>query len=481
MELCRLISLSGCVFVILFCSITAHAGAPLWRFSTDSDYPPQLKVISTGTATVKYMVSNNSNRSRQLVIQPTAGVRQVGTCQVGPKNGGDSNCTLTLTIDGSELTLDGLSEGPALCQSNTDGTANPSLCYQPSKGDTLSVTLLKAPIKGLVNMGNISFYNKPSLSPVNDPSDIANYASSFAAMVINVTWDQLQPNDRDTLVENNAIDQALTAIEAYNQSHSQYPIVAKLRVWGGFTAPDWAKAINGGPIPIDVQTSKPQSGTIGLFWTSGYISAWRNLQSLLAARYNANPLIAQVSVTSCASNTDEPFVSWLDSPTISQLQSFGFTDQQQKACLSGAIDDYSAWTNTMVDFPFSLFHTTDGGTVSPDSDFTVQVMNQCQESERCILSNHALNLPLPTPDTFIFTKMDTLYNNQPNTTYIDFQTASPKLVDWCGAINQGITYHANSIELWPDNGGFTGFTPNVVSNLANALKNKTAPDQNLCP
>ena len=478
MNLSRLRSKVG-LGLCAFCLIGAtKSGIPLWRFSPDANFPPQTMVNANGTATVKYTITNESKKAHELVIMPMAGISQAGPCHVGPTGSANSTCTLTLAVERSSLPEHGLSGGPFLCQANPDGTPNANQCYQPSQADSLSITV-KRPINGLINMGNISFYNDPKLSPINDPAIIAPYAISFSGMVINVTWAQLQPDAQGSLLPNNVIDQALESIQLYNQSHPLTPITAKLRVWGGFTAPDWAKMIQGGPVTIDSEIGS--KGTIGLFWTTEYINYWRELQSLLAARYDSNPLISEVAITSCASNTDEPFVSWLDEPTVNNLLGHGYTDQQQEACLSGAIDDYIGWTHTMVDFTFNLFHEINNDDIKQDPDFTIQIMQQCQASSRCVLSNHALDSPLLSADSFVYTEIHSLYSKTPNTTFVDFQTTAPILLNWCGAIVNGTIYHGKSIELWPDFGGFTTFSANTVANLAYALKNSTPPIPSLCP
>jgi hypothetical protein len=38
---------------------------------------------------------------------------------------------------------------------------------------------------------------------------------------------------------------------------------------------------------------------------AAYIKEWRSLQMMLAQKYDSNPLIQEVAVTSCASSTDE--------------------------------------------------------------------------------------------------------------------------------------------------------------------------------
>ena len=52
----------------------------------------------------------------------------------------------------------------------------------------------KAPQSGLVDMGDISFYNHPNTGPSPFTiSDLANYPGLFSEIVLNVTWAQLQP------------------------------------------------------------------------------------------------------------------------------------------------------------------------------------------------------------------------------------------------------------------------------------------------
>jgi hypothetical protein len=116
----------------------------------------------------------------------------------------------------------------------------------------------------------------------------------------------------------------------------------KLRVWGGFTAPDWAKSIDGPPITITGQALavrqvySPQ--TIGRFWSADYIDAWTAVQQELAKRYDDKAIIRSISNTAGAAASDEPFVPLFDSaalgpepgaPTVSQpyeLLAGGYSD-----------------------------------------------------------------------------------------------------------------------------------------------------------
>ena len=124
-------------------------------------------------------------------------------------------------------------------------------------------------------------------------------------------------------------------------------------------------------------------------------------------------------MTSCASSTDEPFVAWTrgtymdqgkTQTTINVLQQCGYSDNAQQACLSGAMEDYSAWTQTPIDFPFSIYQVTDADIppepkLSTDPGFTAAVMQLCANAGNCILSSQALRNPNDTSDEIVYTSM----------------------------------------------------------------------------
>ena len=108
----------------------------------------------------------------------------------------------------------------------------------------------KAPQSGLVDMGDIGFYSSsnPSDLITFTIADLANYPGSFSEIVLNVTWAQLQSAAGGPL-DTAFIDNAISAINAYNAANGTN-VGIKLRVWGGFVAPDWAQNIDGPPITI---------------------------------------------------------------------------------------------------------------------------------------------------------------------------------------------------------------------------------------
>src|ERR1044071_3854539 len=162
---------------------------------------------------------------------------------------------------------------------------------------------------GLVDMGDISFYNNPGAAvafPTLLNSDLGPFPGLFGEIVLNVTWAALQPTQTGPLDPSSVILAAIQAVEAYNQQYGT-DLGIKLRVWGGFTAPDWAKNISGPPIAVTDKDGNPQ--TVGRFWTADYIDAWANLQNQLATAWDGNALIRGISNTAGASETDEPFIS----------------------------------------------------------------------------------------------------------------------------------------------------------------------------
>src|SRR5262249_52029345 len=155
------------------------------------------------------------------------------------------------------------------------------------------------------------------------------------------------------------------------------------------------------------------------------ITAWRALQAALAARYDAEPLIRQVAITSCAPQTDEPFVPTIDGTAKQALLDKGYTDDAEKDCLSHAIDDYADWKQTLIDYTFNPFNSINGG--AADTDFTVSVMQACRDAlgSRCVLDNHALGWPLAETDKLltVYEALKTLGGP------INFQTQSPRAMD----------------------------------------------------
>jgi hypothetical protein len=110
----------------------AYAATPLWTYSAPS---PAATTISAGSiATIQYTVTNQSTKSKDLILQLTPGL-SASSCRLATKG---STCVLTLTVNGSALLQEGIHTGPILCEQG-----NPLQCYQPSQANSLNINLIK--------------------------------------------------------------------------------------------------------------------------------------------------------------------------------------------------------------------------------------------------------------------------------------------------------------------------------------------------
>jgi hypothetical protein len=336
----------------------------------------------------------------------------------------------------------------------------------------------KTPISGLIDMQDIAWHLTDAGQPTFVIANAQQFPGVLGGIVINATWSNMQPVAGGAVVFS-AVDSALADVRSYNASNPSAPLSVKLRIYHGDNAPLWAKQLAGGPISIfrnsggcDGQVDTCPE-TIGLLWSAPYIAAWRAFQAQVAAKYDAEPLIHAVAVTSCATQTDEPFVPTVGPVSKANLGSAAipFSDSAEQACLSGAMDDYSAWKNTEIDFTFNTYTKFTGGT---DPAFTTQMMMQCRTAvgARCVLDNHALQTPTSTSDAPVYTEMQALGG------LVNFQTQSPEAMGciWPETISQGVQLGARAIEIWPETKyqGFDTLTLAQMQQLAGEFAAPTA-------
>ena len=300
---------------------------------------------------------------------------------------------------------------------------------------------VKPPIRGLVSMGAYKFVfmgGEPdnTLVPLNRKPGI------FGGLVVVATWNQLQPTVDSGIGNHNAIAQALARVRAYNQRNPQKPLGVKLRVWGGFEAPEWAKRIGGPPIRAK-HNGTPR--TVGRFWSPAYRRAWAHFQQLLAQRFDSEPLIQEVAVTSCMSFTAEPFFVPTENSVLRPLTKAGFTATAFKRCLSNAVADYAPWQTSRIVYPFNPLRTGPNQG-NGDARFTKGVMKRCRDAigVRCVFDNHDLDADLGAPLVPIYRYMKVLGPE------IQFQTFHATPANFDGTIRKGVRYGASGIELYQD-------------------------------
>jgi len=324
---------------------------------------------------------------------------------------------------------------------------------------------VKPALAGLIDMGVQTPYQLDLPFPTVDISAITPYAGSFAGIVVNETWAQLEPTQGSEVWS--PLDASLAAVSQWNAAHPLTPVGVKLRTFAGNTAPTWAKALGGPSLTI---STKGVSKTYGEWWTTPYRQAWSSFQHAMAARYDSNPLVQAVSVGSCATLTGEPFVMNLTGPAIQVMEAAGWTPQAQESCLGGALADYAGWVHTPVDFAFNPYRTVVTGNAVLDQSFTDQVMQACADSwshggPTCVLGNNGLSATATTDRSGpVYAQIDTLWQQTPTHVGVYFQTVGSG-VD-CAAISVAISHHASGVELWPPKHGNTGFAAIPSSTLA---------------
>ena len=116
--------------------IHAEAGKPLWTFTPLT--ATTFTLPSNSTATVQYTITNQSSLSHTLVMNSIHGITQltsgVGVCAKTFTLQGKASCTLSLQVDGAQIS-EGVSGGPIVCQQGSS-----MQCYQPSTQDALHIT-----------------------------------------------------------------------------------------------------------------------------------------------------------------------------------------------------------------------------------------------------------------------------------------------------------------------------------------------------
>jgi len=305
---------------------------------------------------------------------------------------------------------------------------------------------VKPPLRGLISMGAYKFVGSGG-DPVNTLDKLNAKPGIFGGIVIVATWKQLQPTPASTIEDGNPIDQALAEVREYNSKNPGKPLGVKLRIWGGFEAPDWAMQLGGPPIAT-VHQGKPRM--MGRFWTPEYRAAWARLQEILAAKYDDHPLIREVSMTGCMSYTAEPFFLPTTEPSVmNPLKAAGYTDAANRQCLRQGIADYAPWKRSRIVLSVNPFYGT-GNLPLGDAQFTINVMRACRQGigARCVLDNHDLDT---TPPRSILPLYAEMANLGPE---IEFQTFHENPTDFEGTIQKGVSLGASSIELWQDYNGF---------------------------
>lgn len=334
----------------------------------------------------------------------------------------------------------------------TAGAALATGCGAPQ--DFPTVTATPAPSSGTPSASPSLLDLKPVLAGLLDRNGVPppTYLGALGGYVVNVYWKDLQPAATSGIAPDNAIDRAITEVDALN-TNDHTNLGLKIRVFAGVWAPQWAKNLGGGPVTL----TNPQgggTGTIGRFWTGAFGTAYDKLQALLAAKYDTTPEVREVTISRCTTFYDEPFIRDTNDPEdVTDLINAGYTQAEDVSCQHEEIDAATVWQHTRSDLavnPYELFD--EAGDRSIDEQFTELMMDYCRQilGQACVLENNSLRYPVQGQGyQQLYEAMSAL--GAP----LSFQTATAQRVGVLSdTLAYAITLGAGSVEL---PGGYQSF------------------------
>ena len=121
----------------------------------------------------------------------------------------------------------------------------------------------------------------------------------------------------------------------------------RLRFMAGIHAPTWVKDDSGGCVLIEPNSPNGNTGCAPRYWTDAFHADYVALMQAVAARYEDDPQVVEITNSECTTIFAEPFILGADSTSVDRLWRAGYTKQGHDTCLRRS-------TSAMMD----LFRTT---------------------------------------------------------------------------------------------------------------------------
>jgi len=271
-------------------------------------------------------------------------------------------------------------------------------------------------------------------------------------------------------------------IEARLATARKYGMGIRFRFLAGVNAPAWAKAIGGAPMPAYDHQQKVTT-TIGRFWTGEYQTAWREAQSVLAARYDADPTVREINVSGTGVISAE--VMLLMSKDVvpstgrtngSYWLANGYTEAARQAALRADIDFMAArWQHTRLELGLDGMQTLDAsGRTSSSTSAALSMWDNARAAHPSLNAfNTGFGVPVINGTSADLTTIydHVLAQHAPldlQTLNLDQGMGDPGTVlPW--ASNHGVL----SLEL-PGGKGWLAWDKNLLSSTNNRLKANAA-------
>lgn len=288
-----------------------------------------------------------------------------------------------------------------------------------------------SPLQGL-NQRSLAYsgttVTEPS-STVFTSSSPPSYSQLLNEVVLPVGWKDLENQDGSNpwgvLKSTTPVDDALTALRAYNAANPTLPKMRlRLRVFAGACAPYWVRGAtsasgvgsNGFSLTFTTPAGYACSpdGALGLlflplWWSAQTKTAYDVLQANLAAKYDSEPLLAEVTSGRCMTIFVEPFIRQAYSTTNraeiwdAGLQGPGGTSGigLDERCYREQIDSHSVWTRVRSSLALNPYQEIpDRDPPPPPTEnwrLTERIADYCRSvlGEYCVLGNNSARRPDP--------------------------------------------------------------------------------------
>lgn len=206
-----------------------------------------------------------------------------------------------------------------------------------------------------------------------------------------VSWAELQPVAGGPIASNNAIDQAITDVDAWNAANPAHPELLKVRIVVGIHSPAWALNL-GGPCFQVTDPNSNVSACCPRFWTSAFTAAYYQFEAELAAKYDGNAAIGEIVMAKNTTVYNESLIRQTASPaTVAALMAAGYTtalDEQEQ--LQDIVSLGTYWKHTHVGFAFNPYQTASPNT--EDEAFTEKMITTGRNAlgAQLVIENNSL-------------------------------------------------------------------------------------------
>jgi hypothetical protein len=276
----------------------------------------------------------------------------------------------------------------------------------------------------------------------------------MAGYVVSSRWDQLQASEGAAITPGNPLDLAIANVRAWNASHSVQRGLRHRLLMSTASTPAWPQLLGGAAVRVtDVQGN---SGLVGHYWTSTYQVAYADLQSKLAAEYDAVPEVRENGLSGAALVFPEPYLHY-DSAA---LLGAGDTLAADIASYAAMMNAHLVWKRTLQDLSFNPADFPGEGGIT----FTLAGISAFRRlfGKQGVLMNMSLRASGLSSD--YATMYAAISADGPP---IAFQTATvARMGDPATTFAKAVAYGAHSLELPV---GYAAWSPSLLAQYQAAL------------